>query len=175
MIIQQDRHNYRAYYNLGLAHGALEDYQQAVKDYDLALKSSYQITKEQKTLIYNDRALAYMMLRNYDRAIADTDRAIVLEHHNHRAYFNRGCAHHRQGNYLAAIEDFTQVIQLKPDFTQAYVNRAVLHHRRGENRAALVDIEIALEQYQLQKDRSAYNRVVNLKQKLFYSQLSQLG
>ncbi len=174
-VIQQDEHDYRAYYNLGLAHVALEDYQQAVKDYNLALKSSDSIISEQKTLIYNDRALAYMMLGDYELAIDDTERVIILESSNYSAYFNRGCAHNRQGNYLAAIEDFTEVIQLKPDFTQAYINRAIVHHRIGKNRAAFVDMEIALRQYQQQEDSSAYNRVVKLKQKLFYSQPNQLG
>ena len=173
-VIQQNSHDYRAYYNLGLAHFALEDYQQAVKDYNSALKSSDSMTSQQKTLIYNDRALAYMMLGDYKLAIADTDQVIILEDRNYSAYFNRGCAHHRQGNYLAAIDDFTEVIQLKPDLTQAYVNRAMLHHRIGNENAALVDLEIALQQYQRQ-DISAYHRVFNLKQKLFYSQPNQLG
>ncbi len=174
-VIQQDKHDYRAYYNLGLAHFAVENYQQAVRDYNSALKSSDSINSEQKNLIYNDRALAYMMLGNYELAIADTDRVIILEAGNYSAYFNRGCAYHRQGNYLAAIEDFTQVIQLKPDFTQAYINRAFLHHQIGKDRAAFTDIEIALQQYQQREDTSAYNRVVDLKQKLFYSQTNQLG
>ena len=49
------------------------------------------------------------------------------------------------------------------------------YHRIGNNHAAFVDPEIAVQQYQQQQDRSAYNQVANLKQKLFYSQPSQLG
>ena len=174
-VIQRDRDDYRAYYNRGLANFALKNYQQTITDYHLALMSSHLVDGEQKTTIYNDLALSYMMLDDYDRAIAKFDRAITLKPDNYNAYFNRGCAHHRQENYLAAIEDFTKVVQLKPNLTQAYVNRGVLHYQVGHNRAAFADINIALQQYQNQGDRLAYNLVFNLKRQLFYSQPSQIA
>ncbi|MGV2831107.1 tetratricopeptide repeat protein [Myxosarcina sp. GI1(2024)] len=174
-VVRQNTNDYRAYYNLGLAYFALKNYQQARENYNLALISPRSIPTPQKTLIYNDRALTYMMLSDYKRAIADTERAIDLEHRNYTAYFNRGCAHHRRGNYLAAIEDFTKVLQLKPEFTQAYVNRGILQHRMGNDRAAFIDLDAALRQYKEREELSAYERVSNLKQQLIYSQPSQIG
>lgn len=171
-VTQRARHDYRAYYNRGLAHYALKDYRQAIADYDLALMSPTQIADEQKTRIYNDRGLTQMMLKNYDLAIADTEQAIELKHQNYSAYFNQGCVHHRKGDYLAAIEDFTQVVKLNPNVTQAYINRAILHHQLGHSHAALSDLNIALQKYKQQGDELAYAQVVNLKQKLFYSQPS---
>ena len=174
-VIQRDHHDYRGYYNRGLAHFDLEDYQSAIADYNLALKSSQLINTEQKSLIYNDLALSYMTLKNYDRAVVNFDRAIALASDNYNAYFNRGCAYHRQKNYLAAIDDFTQVVQLEPNLTQAYVNRAVLHHHIGRDHAAFADINMALKQYHNQGDRLAYDSVLSLKQKLFYFQSIQLA
>ena len=174
-VIQRDSEDYRAYYNRGLAHFAVEDYPQAITDYNSALMSSRGFNRESKSLIYNDLALTYMMLGDFEQAIFNFDRAIALEDHNYNAYFNRGCAHHRQGKYEAAIEDFSHVVQLKPDFTQAYVNLAVLHHQIGQDRAAFTDIDIALQQYQHQGNRLDYDLVFHLKQKLFYSQPSQVA
>lgn len=174
-VIQRDSEDYRAYYNRGLAHFAVEDYPQAITDYNSALMSSRGFNRESKSLIYNDLALTYMMLGDFEQASFNFDRAIALEDHNYNAYFNRGCAHHRQGKYEAAIEDFSHVVQLKPDFTQAYVNRAVLHHQIGQDRAAFTDIDIALQQYQQQGNRLDYDLVFHLKQKLFYSQPSQVA
>ena len=174
-VIRRDGHDYRGYYNLGLAHFALKDYQPAIADYNLALKSPQLINTKQKSLIYNDLALSYMTLKDYDRAVANFDRAIALESDNYNAYFNRGCAYHQQENYLAAIKDFTQVVQLKPNLTQAYVNRAVLHYQIGREHAAFADINTALKQYHNQGDRLAYDSVLNLKQKLFYFQQTQVA
>ena len=173
-VIQHDRYDYRGYYNRGLAYFALKDYRSAIADYNWALVSPQLIDTEQKSLVYNDLALSYMMLENYQPAIANFDRAIALTPHNYNAYFNRGCAHHRQENYFAAIEDFTKVVQLNPNLTQAYVNRGVLHHQIGDDQAAFADINTALQLYQSQGDRLAYDFVFNLKQKLFYLQPDRL-
>ena len=174
-VIQRDSEDYRAYYNRGLAHFAVEDYQQAITDYNSALMSSRGFNSESQSLIYNDLALTYMMLSDFEQAIFNFDQAIALEDHNYNAYFNRGCANHRQGKYQAAIEDFSQVVQLKPNFTQAYVNLAILHHQIGQDRAAFTDIDIALQQYQQQSNRLDYDLVIHLKQKLFSPQPSQLA
>ncbi len=174
-VIQRDGEDYRAYYNQGLADFAMEDYPQAITDYSLALMSSRAFNPESQSLIYNDLALTYMMLGDFEPAILNFDQAIALDDHNYNAYFNRGCAHHRQGKHQAAIADFSQVVQLKPDFTQAYVNLAVLHHHIGQERAAFRDIDIALQQYQQQGNRFDYDLVINLKQKLLDSQPSQVA
>ena len=174
-VIKCDRHDYRAYFNLGLAYFALKDYQQAKSDYDLALMFSNSISSEQQTLIYNERGITYMMLANYQQAIADLNQAIELGASNDSVYFNRGCAHHRQGNYLAAIDDFTQAVQLNPSLTQAYVNRAMLHHQLRHERAALEDLDIALQQYQQQGDRLAYQQVLTLQQVMIQSQANQIA
>ena len=174
-VIQRDGEDYRAYYNQGLADFAMEDYPQAITDYSLALMSSRAFNPKSQSLIYNDLALTYMMLGDFEPAIFNFDQAIALDDHNYNAYFNRGCAHHQQAKYQAAIEDFSQVVQLKSDFTQAYVNRAVLHHQIGQDSAAFTDIDIALQQYQQQGNRFDYDLVINLKQKLLYSQPSQVS
>ncbi len=174
-VIQRDGKDYRAYYNRGLAYFAMEDYPQAITDYNLALISSRAFNPESKSLIYNDLALTYMMLGDFGQAIFNFDRAITLDDHNYNAYFNRGCAHHRQAKYQAAIEDFSHVVKLKPNFTQAYVNLAVLHHQIGQDSAAFTNIDIALQQYQQQGNRLDYDLVFHFKQKLFYSQPSQIG
>ena len=122
----------------------------------------------------NDLALAYMMLSKDEPAMSNFNQAIALDNSNYNAYYNRGCTYHRLGKYQAAMQDFSQVVKLNPHFTQVYVARAVLRHQRRQATAALSDLNIALKQYQNQGDRQQYDRVVNLKQKLFYSQPNQL-
>ncbi|MDJ0650906.1 MAG: tetratricopeptide repeat protein [Xenococcaceae cyanobacterium MO_188.B19] len=173
-VIQGDEKNYRAYYNRGLGYLALNSYQNAIADYQQALFLSSDLNPESKSLIYNDLALAYMMLAKDEPAVFNFNRAIALDANNYNAYYNRGCAYHRQGKYQAAMKDFSQVVQLNPDFTQVYVNRAILQHQRGQMEAAYRDLNIALQQYQSQGDHQKYDLVVNLKQMLFYSQPHQL-
>ena len=53
---------------------------------------------------------------DYDRAIADYDRAIQLKPDYAEAYVNRGWAYNAKGDYDRAIADFDRAIQLKPDY-----------------------------------------------------------
>ncbi len=174
-IIQRDKRDYRAYYNRGLAYLALNNYQPAITDYQMALMHSPDSNIESKSLIYNDLALAYMMLGEDEQAVFNFTQAIALNSNNYEAYYNRGCAYHRQREYQAAIKDFSQAVQLKPDFTQAYVYRGILNHQIGAIDTAFNDLNLALKQYQNQGDREQYNLVLNLRQQLFYAQPSQLA
>ena len=173
-VIQRDEQDHRAYYNRGLAYLARKDYQSAIADFQTALSFAPESNRESKSLIYNDLALAQMMLAEDESAVFNFSKAIALNSNNYDAYFNRGCAHHRQRNYQAAIDDFTRVVELNPDFTQVYVNRAILRHEMEQTDAAFKDLNIALKQYQSQGDRQKYDLVVSLKQMLFYSQPSRL-
>jgi tetratricopeptide (TPR) repeat protein len=174
-ILQQDRQNYRAYYNRGLAYSALADYQQAIADYQMALVYSTESNPESKSLIYNDLALAYMMLEDDEPAISNFTQAVALDSHNYNIYYNRGCAYHRQKRYLLAIQDFNQAIELNPDFTQAYVHRGILNHQIGIRHTALKDLNLALEQYQHQNNQEQFQAILNLKQQLFATQPSQIA
>ncbi|MGF1542379.1 MAG: tetratricopeptide repeat protein [Pleurocapsa sp.] len=173
-IVQQDQQDYRVYYNRGLAYSALADYQQAIADYHLALIYSPESNPESKSLIYNDLALAYIMLEEDEQAIFNFTQAIALDGNNYNAYYNRGCAYHRQKYYSVAIQDFDQAIQLNSNFTQAYVHRGILNHQIGIRDTALKDLNLALEQYQHQGNQEQYKTILNLKQQLFYTQQNQI-
>src|SRR5262245_17205482 len=48
---------------------------------------------------YNNRGNVYLGLRDYDRAIADYDRAVELDPHYPGAFYRRGDAYRRKGRY----------------------------------------------------------------------------
>ncbi len=174
-IIQRDEEDYRAYYNRGLAYSAVNNYHKAIADYQMALIYSPDSQIESKSLIYNDLAVAYVVLAKNEAAIFNFSQAIALDKNNYNTYYNRGCAYHQQGKYQAAIEDFSQAIQLKPDLTQAYVNRGILRHQIGEIDTALNDLNLALQQYLNQGNREQYDLVLNLKQRFLFTQLNQIA
>ena len=74
-----------------------------------------------------------------------------------------------------AIEDFTLAIKLQPSLTSAYVHRGILHHQIGSMDIALQDFNLALQQYQNEGKTEKYTSLINLKQKLFYIELSKIA
>ena len=76
-----------AYSNRGNAKAALERYDDAITDYDEAIR-----LKPDYAEAYSNRGIAKAALGRYDDAIADYDEAIYLKPDLAAAYYNRGIA-----------------------------------------------------------------------------------
>ncbi|GBF80663.1 tetratricopeptide repeat protein [Aphanothece sacrum] len=161
-VIKRDKENYQAYYNQGLVYVALQDYSQALKNYEQALLSEKLETDEQKSLIYNEKGLAYFNSGDMANSLTELTQSISLNPVNDQAYYNRGCIHYKTQHYLAAIDDFNQVIKLNSDSAQAYVNRGISYYAMGLEQAALRDLNRALHQFDKQEQLIAYQQTLNL-------------
>jgi tetratricopeptide (TPR) repeat protein len=84
-------------------------------------------------------------LKQYERAIADYDKAIALEPEDAVAYYNRGVSYLVLEQYERAIEDYDKAIELKPDYADAYNNRGLSYSLIKETQRALFDYDKAIE------------------------------
>jgi Tfp pilus assembly protein PilF len=100
---------------------------------------SYAIEKEPEKvpLAYINRASAFYRTNQLDKAIADYDRAIVLEPNNDHAYNNRGIVFVKMGQVEKAIADYDRGIALNPLNYEAYFNLGVLYGRVGLSEKAI--------------------------------------
>ena len=57
-------------------------------------------------IAFNNRGNVYLSLKDYDRAIADYNRAIELSPQSALAFNNRGTAYRNKGRYDSAIQDY---------------------------------------------------------------------
>ena len=82
---------------------------------------------------------------NYDRAIADYNKALQINPEYAETYFNRGVAHSLKGDYDRAIEDYTKALQINPQFAVAYLNRGSVYTDKGDYDRAIRDCTKALQ------------------------------
>ena len=75
---------------------------------------------------YNNRGLAWLGAAQFEKAVADFDKALSLNPKDVLAYNNRGVARQDSGDYEKAIIDFEQALKLDPDFALAHNNLAYL-------------------------------------------------
>jgi tetratricopeptide (TPR) repeat protein len=75
---------------------------------------------------FNGRALAYIALEQFGKAIADYDRVIRIAPKNVEDYAMRGRAYFAKGNYNAAISGFERAVQLSPNSDYALSHLAWL-------------------------------------------------
>jgi lipoprotein NlpI len=94
--------------------------------------------------LLNGRGSANDDAGNYEKAIADYDKAIGLKPDYDEAYNNRGVAYDNVGNPRQAILDYSMAIRLDPQYAEAYNNRSGSYEDLGDHERALADINRAI-------------------------------
>jgi tetratricopeptide (TPR) repeat protein len=91
-----------------------------------------------------EHAYAAIVKKDYDRAIAECNRAIGLDPRRTEAYFLRGSAWERKNQLPRAIADLTEAIRLDPQHAPAYTNRGGVWLQLNEIDRALADLDRAI-------------------------------
>lgn len=95
--------------------------------------------------VYVNRALAYEGKNQYDKAIADYDKALTINPTYPEALVNRGNVYVLKNELGFAIADYTHALELDSLNAEAYFRRANVRYLEGEYEAALADYNEALE------------------------------
>jgi tetratricopeptide (TPR) repeat protein len=150
-----------AYLHRGLAFGKLGQFENAIKDYDMAiaLNSSYYQA-------YNNRGVVLEKLGQFENAIKDYNMAIALNSSYYQAYNNRGMVLEKLGQLENAIKDYNMAITLNPSNYEAYDNLGVLYGNAG-----LIDKAIETFNKSLAVNQNYYNAYNN--RGLLYFSLGQ--
>ena len=158
------------YFNRGNAYFNVRKYEEAVTDYDQAIRLN-----PKDAAAYFNRGDARYNLRQYREAIADYDQVIRRNPKHVDAYFNRGDAYYNLGFwqisrikpnkqqcgsrrnlgvYRQAIADYSQVIRLDPKHAAAYFSRGLIYRDKINDRPrAIADLRAA---HRLEPWRSKY-------------------
>jgi tetratricopeptide (TPR) repeat protein len=90
------------------------------------------------------RAEGYRGTQQYDKALADFDRAIQLEPTVAQIYGNRAELHRVMRNYDKAIADATQAIRMDPSFNAFFTVRGLADEAKDDVAQARADYNKAL-------------------------------
>ena len=94
---------------------------------------------------YHHRGLVYTGLEQYEKAIADFDKAISIRGEEASYYNSRGWAYHRKGDHAAAMTDYEMAIKMAPKDPRFINNRGILHRDTGKYENALKDHDAAIK------------------------------
>jgi tetratricopeptide (TPR) repeat protein len=96
---------------------------------------------------YANRATAYAKMREYEKSIADSRRAIELEPgnpNNYLEYGSMGVTFQQLGRNDSAYVCFDRAIALNPNYPEALSNRGVIKVWRGDLTGAVTDFSRAI-------------------------------
>jgi tetratricopeptide (TPR) repeat protein len=85
----------------------------------------------------------YSQTENYEKALADYNRAAEINPNNVLIYYNRAAVFLQKNNIRSAIADYSKAIELYPDFANAYLNRSYAKRKNNDTRGAKIDYDIA--------------------------------
>ena len=103
-----------------------------------------EIERKPSAWSYSSRAGIYLAKGEYDKALADCDKAIRLDPKYGRAHYNRGMTCFHQGHYDQAISDLSEAIRLEPRSARNYVGRAAAWTLQRKYDQALSDCSEAI-------------------------------
>jgi tetratricopeptide (TPR) repeat protein len=148
-------------YRRGIESGIQGNFEEAKKDFTIALKDDSlrtsaqlnlktiddilkkRIEKETSTHIF--KGIQYEDQGNYDLAISEYEKAIELNPKYADSYNKRGLVYFNKNMYEQAIKDYTEAIQLNPKYTDAYNNRGIIYYNQEKYDLAIIDYSKAIE------------------------------
>lgn len=109
-----------------------------------ALLKGDQETPKNRAVIYGNRGNGYYSKGDYDRAIQDTEQAILLNANEPLFYYTSGLAYKKKGDYNRAIQDFDEAIRLNRNFERAYYDRGNAYIDKEQYDHAIQDLNQAV-------------------------------
>jgi tetratricopeptide (TPR) repeat protein len=103
------------------------------------------IEENQLAVILAWRGEAYRLMKQYENAIADFDRAVELDTDYAWAVANRGHTYRLLERYEEALADFDRAIELNPEYNWAIIGRGFTHQDMKRYKEALVDFNQVIE------------------------------
>jgi tetratricopeptide (TPR) repeat protein len=101
--------------------------------------------QDELATIYYHRGAAHWRKSDYDRAIADENKAIEIDPNYANAYMRRGGASYGgKGDLDRAIADESKAIEIDPENVRAYNNRGVHRQGKGDVAGAIADASRAI-------------------------------
>ena len=121
-----DKDSSAAYHTRGAAKVALGDYDEAIADFDAAIRLN-----PETAINYLDRGLAKEALGEKSAAKADFEKATQKNGDLAENYYKAGRGKNDGCAYTAAIASFDKAIRLNPEYASVYSNRALSQNALG--------------------------------------------
>ncbi len=126
-------------FNLANAKSELEQYQEALEDYDKALEINPNFAEA-----YINRGTAKAELSRWEDALEDFDKAIALNSDDARAYNNRALIFRRINRLAEALKDCNKAIEIQPDLADCYFTRGAVKLSMENPIEAIKDFDAGL-------------------------------
>ncbi len=140
-LLSLDRRNDRAYLGLAQMNLAKADTVSALEN----LNQSISLSKNNAPAYVLRAEIEARSHRDFERAVADMDSAILLEPRFAGYFINRAYMKYNIDDYFGAMADYDYALGLEPASIEAHFNRGLLRAEVGDNNKAISDFDFVLK------------------------------
>lgn len=115
------------------------EYEASIKKFTEALDGG-----AEAFMVFLSRGVAYLRMKQMDKAIKEFGKAIDKNPDNFRGYYYRGVIYLSNDDFKRALPDLNQVIELDPEHGPAHLARGTLYGLVGEDEKSVMDLKTAI-------------------------------
>lgn len=134
--ISRNPENHTGYHLRALCHGADEQFEQVIKDLDLAEKKA-----EDKVEIYADMGGTFLVMRDFSRAAQCFEQAVNLDGKCFEAWMGKSLVAYYNREYKAALEFATITLKLNPKSLMALLLKTDILIETGKKKEAEKEVK----------------------------------
>lgn len=138
--IREDSKFWEAFYNLGIAYFNNHEYDNALQQFDIIIKSLPNFEKP-----YFGRALIYMRKEDYNRAKADFTKVTEFNPNDYKPFYYLGSLSGKLKQYKEAEDYLNKATELNPDFADTYAEMGNIFFDQNLFRQAITHYKRAAE------------------------------
>lgn len=127
-------------FNKGVAQVKAEDFDQALKQFQLC-----EIIDPSREDAYKNAAYVYLRMDSTDQAIESYEKVLSLNPQDTKVMLQLGSLHYEMKEYQKAIDTMDRILAIEPDNLDAVSQKAFAYDSMGESDKALEAYETALE------------------------------
>lgn len=131
----------KIYSNRGNIFGLKGEFEKSLADYSAALK----LDSINNVEAYLNRAITLSMMKKYDLALIDYNKAILIDPKSVSIYSNRAYVYLETNQFDKAISDYTYVLANVEPTDNVYFYRGLAHFKKGDFVNAINDNSKAIE------------------------------
>lgn len=140
-LTDKDPYSKATWFNLGNAYNNIEDYENAVEAYEMALAIN-----EDYEVVYEELGTAYFNLEVFDKAIFNFKEAITRNKLNATACYMLGKCYKAIGAFDKAIYNFSKALNIDVTYYENHYELAECYFSKGNYSQALDNINKALNE-----------------------------